>query len=157
MTRPKFYVRINLTREKNYLRGNEAKYDGIVVSANVLESFPKALASFLYRSPKPYIIDPITHIFGPSTLDVTDKRWWGTLAQSYGLSDLLASGISTLGPEAFVAPNGSATDNLSRFVSSCLSYQKQRVRTVAQGLSEIQSFVSGPSVQANQRPEILIA
>ena len=157
MPRPNWYVRVNLTREKNYLRGNEEKYDGVFLSANVLESFPKAFANFLYRSPKPYVIDPINYIFGPSTLDLTDKRWWASLTQAYGLSEVLAPGFSSLSPEKLVSTDGLPTANLSRFVNATLSYQKSRIETVAKSFDEIESFVSGPSAGISRRPQLLVA
>jgi len=157
MPRPNFYVRLNLTREKNYVSGNDDKYDGIFISANVLESFPKAFANFLYRSAKPYVIDPITYIFGPSTLDLTDKRWWATLTQAYGLTESLGPGVSNLSSDNLLSPDGRPTQSLSRFVASVIAYQKSRIETIAQSLAEIDSFVSGQNARTNPRPQILLA
>src|SRR5213594_2692012 len=114
--RPKFYARVNMMREKGYLNSSPNLHDGLVVSANVLESFPKALANFAYLASKPYVIDPVTYFFGPAPINYTGKKWWADLQDAFGVNQILPPAMSGFIPDQLVDGSDRATRNLELFV-----------------------------------------
>src|SRR5439155_8675868 len=156
MPRPKFYARINMMREKKYLTSSPDKYDGLLISANVLESFPKALANFAYYSPKPYAIDPVTWLFGPPPIDHSGRRWWADLLDAFGVNQINPPGVNEFSPDQLVDGSGRPTRNLELFVRKVVEYQRGRIRSVAQSIQDIELFIEAGRA-SNEKPEFLIA
>jgi len=151
MPRPKFYARINMMREKKYLTSSPDKYDGLLISANVLESFPKALANFAYYSPKPYAIDPVTWLFGPPPIDHSGRRWWADLLDAFGVNQINPPGVNEFSPDQLVDGSGRPTRNLELFVRKVVEYQRGRIRSVAQSIQDIEVFIEAGRA-SNEKP-----
>jgi hypothetical protein len=146
-----------MMREKNYLSNSPDKYDGLFVSANVLESFPKALANFVYFLSKPYVIDPVTYVFGPAPINYAGRRWWADLLDAFGANQILPPGVSGFSPEQLIDPSGRATPNLELFVRKVIDYQKSRIRAIALSIREIREFMQAMGGPVNEKPQFLVA
>jgi len=75
------YYRFNTGNEKKFLKNNKSRYHGIVISGHICMFYSDMVMTFLNGIDKPYIIDPVTYVFGldPEGMRKED----GTLKKSY--------------------------------------------------------------------------
>jgi len=64
-SKPQIIIRMGSHAEKDYILKLHAKYDGIIIGANIIEATAGATASLVGQRLKiPYYIDPMTYVFG---------------------------------------------------------------------------------------------
>lgn len=99
---PSEFVQFGTVQEQDILLRASDFYDGLIVKANLVTSFPGATYSFLQKIEKDFFIDPITYIFGTkaehlNSEDATPKDVYMELAGKYlgKFQDNLKSGQAT--------------------------------------------------------------
>ena len=84
------FIRINLDREMAWLIDSGVKDYKILVSSHILEGLKKSFTNLILKVKRPYVIDPITHVFTDGHEEVREKKWFSILTGAYGV-DLIAS------------------------------------------------------------------
>jgi hypothetical protein len=119
-------LRLNLARENDWVESTAIQLSTIVFSANVMETFFRTSIRTINSLKKPYVIDPLTAIFGIESLDPSPKRWFSKLVSHYGLDLILSQGTTTIPVDRLIGSN-TATKELKDFVENVIEYQRQRI------------------------------
>jgi len=61
--KPVTFIKLGSLREKDILKTARQAYDGILVAANLIETFDSSVPSFIRGLEKPFVIDPMVYAF----------------------------------------------------------------------------------------------
>ena len=120
------FLRLNLPRENDWIEATGIEFSTLVISSNVLETFFSTSIKTINNRAKPYIIDPLTYIYGLESIDLSPKRWYSKLVSHYGLDLILSPGVTTL-TVGHLLTAGHATNSLRNLVENVTNYQKRRI------------------------------
>lgn len=138
----RWYIRLNLAREKDLLVKHSDLYHGLLIDAHILETYPKAITGFLFKlGEKPFIIDPITYKF--SIYEFVEKNWYSKLLEAY-LEGIIEEKECLL-PDDFTDEH-----DLEIFVGRVLRYQENIVEEVLEDLGLF-------GLTGKLKPEIILA
>lgn len=154
---PEFLIRLNIGREMAWIEDSEIDNYSIIVSATVLESFPKRFTNTILKTKKPFIVDPYTHIFGYNVPELRDKRWFSKLMGYYGI-DLIVSPDATQIPlNQLLDSKKLPTDNLKSFVENVMDYQRNRIQSSYDEISEFEEFEGSSNTSNVLIPKYIIS
>ncbi len=130
---PRLWLRIEQDADKLYYAQVPADLaDGFIVNANLIEHSPAAVAAFLDKLERPFVVDPMSYRFARPAWylherdgEVANKRNYGRLWQKY------ATGVAGLSGDPLV---DGGTDRLAgdaavlRFCQNVLEFQDRSLR-----------------------------
>lgn len=153
------FLKIGGNKEKkvfDFAAGREA-YDGVIVSAMMLEGFYERTSSFLKGLGKKYIIDPSTYVFQQRAEALTNdngtKKNYHSMAAFFGPPVQGLAGVRTATPTDFLSKPGT----LEAFTHRVIDYQRQRVKGGATLFDDLEEFMQSSSGQMlNSAPAILL-
>ena len=88
--KPALILKLGNLREKDFFRTGSSLYDGIILTATMLESFYPSVSAFIKGSAKPFVIDPMVYAFSrppayvKSSKDGLVKRSFLAISRQYG-------------------------------------------------------------------------
>jgi len=150
------YLRINRPFEIEIIDEEKELYEGVVMEAHILETFPKALSNLLARIEKPYLIDPITYKFGiqKTMEELIEKRWFFGLTEKFDPYNKIFSRYDILAPDIW---NHSLDEY---FTKNVIEYQKNRLSELfrRQEIPTLMSFIGEkvPDKDITLKPEYVI-
>jgi len=152
---PELWLKMNLPREKDLISKYD-QFDSVMVSAHVIETFPRFLSAYIKRRAKAFIIDPFTHVLAhesfPDIIEVEEKRWFSKLIGAYGLDYLYNTGRNSLNENDLIDSNGHPTDGLRQFTRAVIEYQLNRINIELASLVDYE-----PDLEGEANPRFLIA
>jgi len=150
-------IRVNISREMNWLESSDLKNCDIVVPSHILEALTKRITSMLAKLKRPYIIDPHTYIFGADVSHIDGKRWFGKLVAQYGLDVIIPDPDNfELQPKLLVDNYKQPTDNLRELVENVIDYQRTKIQETYDDINEIENFDQENIEIQNFKPKWII-
>jgi len=155
LNQPLTFVKLGSSREKDLLKTARKAYDGILVTASMIESFGSSIPSFIRGLDKPFIIDPMVYAFiQPITSimaakDGKIKKSLIEISVKYGSIVEREIGKRPISWQDFQHNQG----NVEELTKNVLSYQLERLKrppSFADYYSEFELLL--PQVE----PEVLI-
>jgi hypothetical protein len=152
---PLTFIKLGSLREKDLLKTARQAYDGILVTASMIESFGSSVPSFIRGLDKPFIIDPMVYAFvQPIThmmaaKDSKIKRSLIEISVRYGSIVQREIGKRPISCQDFQSNPG----NVEELTKNVLNYQLERLKrppSFADYYSEFELLL--PQVE----PEVLI-
>mgnify|MGYP001143080062 CR=1 FL=1 len=150
-------LRLNLARENKWVRDTGIDFSTIVLSANVLETFFQTSVSTINALKKPYVIDPLTHIFAIQSVDLSPKRWYSKLVAHYGLDLIIPDDAAFLSIDQMLSSHR-PTKELKNFVENVVEYERGRIVDSKEydEIVEVEEFEGRPVDERLFRPRLLI-
>ena len=153
VARSEMLIRINTTREANWMNSLNTNVT-IVMPSHILETFNKTMVSFLAKSNRKYIVDPMTHVFAEPR-DVEEKQWFSKLSTKYGIPTVRDSDDRKLSPDALVGDD-CPPDRLEKFVENVMHYQRKTISKTVQEISDFMDFESDAARPPTRQPRWII-
>ncbi len=148
----KLYYRIGLMRDKDILKNNLDKFNGIIIDAHVFETFKNSLSAFIASLPPShtFLIDPVTYRFSipEITLHYSKKPWFAKLLERYNLP------ISEEDP--YLNPLSLSDSDIKDITDGVIKYQKKIVPANIQNALGLAAFFEHPIGTPSTTPEYII-
>lgn len=155
LNQPLTFVKLGSSREKDLLKTARKAYDGILVTASMIESFGSSIPSFIRGLDKPFIIDPMVYAFVQPITNIMAtkggkiKKSLIEISVKYGSIVEREIGKRPISWQDFQHNQG----NVEELTKNVLSYQLERLKrppSFADYYSEFEFLL--PQVE----PEVLI-
>ena len=153
VARSEMLIRINTTREADWMNSLNTNAT-IVMPSHILETFNKTMVSFLAKSNRKYIVDPMTHVFSDPRR-VEGKQWFSKLSAKYGIPMVRDSNDRKLSPDALVGDD-CPSNRLEKFVENVMNYQRRTILKTVQDISEFMDFESDVARPPTRQPRWII-
>jgi hypothetical protein len=127
---PLTFIKLGSPREKDLLRTARQAYDGILITASMIEAFGSSVSSFIRGLDKPFIIDPMVYAFVQpvnnimAAKDGKIKRSLIEMGVKYGSVVQSEIGKRPLNYRDFQ----NNTNNVEELTKNVLNYQIERLK-----------------------------
>jgi hypothetical protein len=139
---PQTFLRFGLQRKKSLLRDVRNAYDGLILPANILLYQYKSTPFVVYMCDKPFIIDPMSYLFGQpyeqfKKLVKTGQQFKPSFDRLMTGHGLQSKRFLKYSYEELLKYLQSSNENLKSFIIKALSFQRDMVWKTIKDSSEL--------------------